>query len=145
MSFEDQGQGAFVRGYQRPPVLGEKDNVKNLLLHQRKNLASERCDTASAKVGESQVAVMTGLPCRSEARSHSSHKSVGGRRQLSYKPPQVLMPHRATSISPTSIVGDGVLAPHEERARTLLRASCVWSTGMTRGGELRTWSIIREC
>lgn len=114
MSLEDQGQGAFVRGYQRPPVLGKRQREEFAVAPKEEIGKRKMRRTASAKLADHSQNMMTSfLSLGGEESSEAINDQWTENPQVTTPPRSLTPPHRATNISrhPSWEMGP---VPHEE-------------------------------
>lgn len=114
MPLEDQGQGAFVRGYQRPSVLGKRQREESAVALKEEPGRRKMRRTASAKLADHSQNMMTSfLTHGGEESSEVANDQWTEDQQVTTPPRSVTPPHRATNMSrhPSWETGPG---PHEQ-------------------------------
>ncbi|KAH0089713.1 hypothetical protein KCU66_g17795, partial [Aureobasidium melanogenum] len=115
MSLEDQGKGAFVRGYQRPPVLGKRQREESAVAPKEEPGKRKMRRTASAKLADHSQNMMTSFLSLGGEESSEAINDQWTENQQVTTPPRSLTPphHRVTNISrhPSWEIGP---VPHEE-------------------------------
>ncbi|KAH0267762.1 hypothetical protein KCU91_g9866, partial [Aureobasidium melanogenum] len=114
MSLEDQGQGAFVRGYQRPPVLGKRQREESAVAPKEEPGKRKMRRTASAKLADHSQNMMTSfMSLGGEESSEALNDQWTENPQVTTPPRSLTPPHRATNISRHPSWETGPV-PHEE-------------------------------
>ncbi|KAG9682975.1 hypothetical protein KCU95_g13708, partial [Aureobasidium melanogenum] len=125
MSLEDQGKGAFVRGYQRPPVLGKRQREGSAVAPREEIGKRKMRRTASAKLADHSQNMMTSfLSLGGEESSEVTTDQWTENPQVTTPPRSLSPPRRSTNISRPPSWGTGPVT-HEEEPGLFSGISCL--------------------